>query len=388
MLKTNLILKSLLFCLLGLIFPFCFVSGLQLQLNYPSLPGIGAPNTDFLTFLRYVYQTLLGMGALLALIIFIYGGLRYLTSFSENKKLSGAKNMMTSAVLGLFILFGSYTILSTIDPGLVVFNIRIFDFELQKQNVNPLTPPDSPPGCFILPMTDLLTQIHRLEKEGIDITERLEPLINGSDNPQITGAFPALEDVYETLEQCRCDVFTAECLTPGGESWHCPAWCPPDQPGEPCPPELPQQVQELRNELSNNQEIIDLLRGFGFDISDDIEEEIIKVLDEGFPDRDIKLKDFVQKFFRFVEEEKKLGTMNDDQKTQLRKLLETSPSVLQNILDSIIRKLTEILLNFDKNMVKASQCRQDWERTLMICSSAKDAGFKGECQELDFFCCP
>lgn len=64
------------------------------------------------------YIWALGIGALIALLVLIYGGIVYTTSAGNESRISEAKEWVFGAVIGLFILFGSYLILNTINPEL------------------------------------------------------------------------------------------------------------------------------------------------------------------------------------------------------------------------------------------------------------------------------
>lgn len=77
-----------------------------------------------------LYIWALGIGALVALGALIFGGLLYITSAGNASRQDDAKEWIFGAVIGLFILFGSYLILNTINPNLTVLR----DFTLEKNN--------------------------------------------------------------------------------------------------------------------------------------------------------------------------------------------------------------------------------------------------------------
>ena len=66
-----------------------------------------------------LYNWALGAGALLALGIFIYAGVRYAASAGSSSAMGEAKKWMGAALGGLAILFGSYLFLKTINPDLL-----------------------------------------------------------------------------------------------------------------------------------------------------------------------------------------------------------------------------------------------------------------------------
>ncbi len=54
----------------------------------------------------------------LTLVVFVYGGFLWMTSGGNADRVAKGKTIMMWAVLGLFIIFGSYAILSTVISGL------------------------------------------------------------------------------------------------------------------------------------------------------------------------------------------------------------------------------------------------------------------------------
>lgn len=65
------------------------------------------------------YTWALEIGALVALLVLIYGGIVYTTSAGNASRISEAKEWVFGALIGLFILFGSFLILNTINPELI-----------------------------------------------------------------------------------------------------------------------------------------------------------------------------------------------------------------------------------------------------------------------------
>ena len=56
----------------------------------------------------------LGLSGVAALAVFVYAGIRYLTSQGNEETITKSKNMMVWAALGLVVLFASYSIVSFI----------------------------------------------------------------------------------------------------------------------------------------------------------------------------------------------------------------------------------------------------------------------------------
>lgn len=82
--------------------------------RYATFPWIGE-------YFSAVYTYLLGITGLIVLMVFMTAGFEYLTSGGNQTAVSRAKERMKNATLGMLLMFGSYTILSIINPDLVRF---------------------------------------------------------------------------------------------------------------------------------------------------------------------------------------------------------------------------------------------------------------------------
>ncbi len=61
-----------------------------------------------------VIKAALGLSGSVALLMFIYGGFRWLTSGGNSKSIDAGKQTITWAILGLIIIFASYLIVDLI----------------------------------------------------------------------------------------------------------------------------------------------------------------------------------------------------------------------------------------------------------------------------------
>lgn len=79
---------------------------------------------DFGDYLSTMYQLVVTIGALIAVVMLVTGGVRYMLSegFTDIDK---AKLRIRSALTGLLVLVGSFLILYTINPNLLKFNLLI-----------------------------------------------------------------------------------------------------------------------------------------------------------------------------------------------------------------------------------------------------------------------
>jgi len=106
--------------LIGIFFSFLpQAQALQVS-NYPSFFNIGAATSTSLTGLvSTLFTFLLTIAGLAAFVMVVVGGIKYLTSAGSPSSTGDAKDQITSALLGLVIIFASWMILNTINPELV-----------------------------------------------------------------------------------------------------------------------------------------------------------------------------------------------------------------------------------------------------------------------------
>lgn len=84
------------------------------------------------------YQWALGIGGLVVLGVLIFGGILYTTSAGNASRQDDAKSWLFGAVMGLFLLFGSYTILYTVNPELT--KLKGLELIVNEAAVGPGTP--------------------------------------------------------------------------------------------------------------------------------------------------------------------------------------------------------------------------------------------------------
>jgi len=73
---------------------------------------IGA--TDVPTLVNNIVKVILGVVGALALAMFVYGGMMWMTSAGNDQRITKGKETLTWAVIGLLIIFSSYAILNTV----------------------------------------------------------------------------------------------------------------------------------------------------------------------------------------------------------------------------------------------------------------------------------
>lgn len=108
--------------------PVITVPKLQIQIPNVSFSAItvkeqgGSKFIDVPYIAQYIsgiYTYILGVITLIAVTMIIFGGIKYVTAGGDSSRVASAKTNITNAVIGIFIAFGTYLILSTINPALV-----------------------------------------------------------------------------------------------------------------------------------------------------------------------------------------------------------------------------------------------------------------------------
>ncbi|HEY4496860.1 MAG TPA: hypothetical protein VI432_01800 [Candidatus Paceibacterota bacterium] len=71
--------------------------------------------------LANIFQWAIGVGAILAVGVMIFGGVKYTAAVGNPSIQTDAKEWIKGAVFGLLLLIGAYLILNTINPGILKF---------------------------------------------------------------------------------------------------------------------------------------------------------------------------------------------------------------------------------------------------------------------------
>lgn len=83
------------------------------------VPCDGCPESLFILF-RNVSNVVLGVIGVIAIVMLVIGGIRYMVSGGDSKKITDAKNTVLYAIIGLIICLVSAiivnTVIKTIDP--------------------------------------------------------------------------------------------------------------------------------------------------------------------------------------------------------------------------------------------------------------------------------
>lgn len=133
------------------------------------LPGLGdgSGNLDvtkgFGDYLLTIIQIVMGVIGVLCVLMIIIGGIEYMSTVSVGEK-EGAKNRITSALLGLLLALSSYVILRTLNPKLVDIGVTIPNAQLELEGdegpeESPVTPTDLPSVSGITVPTGTATEL-------------------------------------------------------------------------------------------------------------------------------------------------------------------------------------------------------------------------------------
>lgn len=95
------------------------------ELEVP-LPGIGGgeiTETPILPdYVKYIFNFAIGLAGLIAFLMLVYGGFRYLISSGNPSATSEANSQIFAGLTGLVVILGSWLLLTTINPQLIVIN--------------------------------------------------------------------------------------------------------------------------------------------------------------------------------------------------------------------------------------------------------------------------
>lgn len=79
-------------------------------------------------YIAAVFRYALSIGGIIATVMVVYGGVKWLVAAGDSGKITEAKGVITNAILGLIILLGTYLLLFTINPEIV----RLRELKLPK----------------------------------------------------------------------------------------------------------------------------------------------------------------------------------------------------------------------------------------------------------------
>jgi len=128
--KTNFKLISLFFlillfgCLFALKVKADDIDTIILNLDYPSFGGIDInENQNINQIIIWLYYFIIGISGFSAFFMFVWGGFKWSSSAGNPELIKEAKDMISSAAIGVLIILSAYLILQTINPELTTLNL-------------------------------------------------------------------------------------------------------------------------------------------------------------------------------------------------------------------------------------------------------------------------
>lgn len=127
----------------------------QYCLHFPILVPGGPPVTQIANpaqYIQTIYRFSIGAGALLAMVMIIWGGIQWTASAGNPSKIEDAKDRIRQAIYGFALILGAVLILTVIDP------------ELPKLKLGGLTPLKKSTGLSVL--TNAIRQAEQKQNEA------------------------------------------------------------------------------------------------------------------------------------------------------------------------------------------------------------------------------
>ncbi len=101
------------------------------NINNPACGGY-QPN-DLVNIIIRTSEIILGITGSLSLLAFVYGGFMFLISAGSSEKIEQARKIILGAVIGMFIVFGSYLIIQFVLQTLGVEQQRLQNWNKPQQ---------------------------------------------------------------------------------------------------------------------------------------------------------------------------------------------------------------------------------------------------------------
>ena len=116
-----------------------------LELKYPTIFGMSINNSSRLPdYAKYFYNIAMMISGTLAVVVVLFGGIYYLISFGRGKFTDEGKSWIKAGAIGLILTLSAYLISYTINPNLVIFDLKgLTPITLLSNYLNP--PKPSPP---------------------------------------------------------------------------------------------------------------------------------------------------------------------------------------------------------------------------------------------------
>ncbi len=84
---------------------------------------------DVADYIVIIYKFSLGISAILATILIMFGAMKWITAAGSESAITGARETITSALIGLIIALGSFVLLNTINPNLTTMSAAVTEIQ-------------------------------------------------------------------------------------------------------------------------------------------------------------------------------------------------------------------------------------------------------------------
>jgi len=86
--------------------------------------GDGAGNL-MVSYIKFLYKFLAGVAGIITVFMIMYGGVQWIFSGGNSAKINAAKETIFGAIIGLFLVLGSYLLLRTVNPQLTNLHLEV-----------------------------------------------------------------------------------------------------------------------------------------------------------------------------------------------------------------------------------------------------------------------
>ncbi len=129
------------------------------QVTNPAIGKLGddaaaaSSGSTFAIYFIFLWRALISIGGLAVVVLFLQGGIEWVTSGGDSGKLEKARNRMVQGSIGLFVLVSSFTLIAYISKLFfgADFQILYLFFPSATSDsaggFNPPTGPGLPPDC-------------------------------------------------------------------------------------------------------------------------------------------------------------------------------------------------------------------------------------------------
>lgn len=303
------------------------LGGFALEIDYPRIPGVDAPQ-DFVNnpsvasedipslYVNYIFNLAIWAGGVIALVVLIYGGIRYLTSTGKPEAMVSAKDQITAAFFGFLLLFASFLILKTLSPQFIAPKISAPEpIEIVERPEIPLPPVEKVKTSIDveMPFARVIETIFETYFWQLPDTITWEPRMTRIKNNAETTKKLAdnlkqqSEDLKSYSDKCTCLETDPEQACGSNKSedttWKCD--CGGCDATEPCTSDPCEKVRgDIQNTEQKNLEAIYL----GIEITetnaDEEEYNIITSLTKEIEKTDAEVKDLKTELNKLIEAER------------------------------------------------------------------------------------